>query len=371
MEVLYHPDLGATVYAGEAPESLAAELDDLYSSLFSTMDWFVTHDDAQPTSACVLDDPRHVLFFDQDFDTIRILNKAFIIAPEDMGRACASLFRTFPEVRRIHVEVMFAPRLLASPHRVLYWTDHMMIDLPHSFGEYFSSLGKSTRKKLHSAQNRLRRQFPEMTTQTIVVGDRGPELLERFLEWKVTRFRERNAATYWEESPRLAQRFVALLERRGEAEITSLNDRLVAITFNFPVGDTMCMQEWAFDPEFARASLGSVSQLSVIEHAMERGLRRINMLWGDTEHKARFGAAPRRATAVSVFRSRRDGHRYVREGARVARARLRVQWDDLSSRSLTAARRLVSDRSRSAGQAAAGESAASGTTTGDREGGEP
>jgi hypothetical protein len=44
--------------------------------------------------------------FDRHGDTLDVLNKTFRIAPADASRACRALFRAFPEVRRIHLEVM-------------------------------------------------------------------------------------------------------------------------------------------------------------------------------------------------------------------------------------------------------------------------
>ena len=112
---LVFPDLRATVYLASVPNGLAEEIDQLYSSLFTTMDWFASHDDAKPTGACVLAQPRHVLLFYVKGDTVEVLNKAFEIAPQDARRACTALFRAVPRARRIHLEVMFPPAELRLP----------------------------------------------------------------------------------------------------------------------------------------------------------------------------------------------------------------------------------------------------------------
>ena len=112
-------DLDAEVHARVDPHQYAVELDALYSSLFATVDWFETHDDAPWMGACLLEGPRHVLLFTGKSDTVELLNKAFVIAPADVERAFRALFRAFPHVRRIRVEVMFPPSELHGPKLVL------------------------------------------------------------------------------------------------------------------------------------------------------------------------------------------------------------------------------------------------------------
>src|SRR5450830_1381511 len=73
-------DLGAVVYPACVPGGLADELPGLYGSLFATEPWFRLFDRVSATGACVLESPRHVLFFWRDGDSIEVLNKAFPMA---------------------------------------------------------------------------------------------------------------------------------------------------------------------------------------------------------------------------------------------------------------------------------------------------
>lgn len=316
-------DLEATVYPTSVPDGLAEEIDHLYSSLFTTTDWFVSHDDAEPTGACVLAQPRHVLLFYVKGDTVEVLNKAFEIAPQDARRACTALFRAIPQARRIHLEVMFPPAELRLPLRTRYVTDHMMIDLPDTVDAYYASLGRSMRRNLRRARNHLRRDHPDTATAIVVPGDNGSELLEEFLQWKRARFREKGRTTYWDDNPDLVKRFVELLRRRGEAHITTIEGRRAAINFVFPVGDTVCAQESSFDPRYERAELGLLSQYEVVTNAVERGAARMNLLWGSASHKHHFGAVAHRAAALSVFRDQTARLWSLDEAAGVARRRLR------------------------------------------------
>lgn len=50
-------DLSSTVYVGEMPAWAAAELPDLYHSMYSTAEYLLIYDEAEDISTCVLEDP--------------------------------------------------------------------------------------------------------------------------------------------------------------------------------------------------------------------------------------------------------------------------------------------------------------------------
>lgn len=297
-----YADLRAVVSTDAVPAGACDEIETLYSNLFTTCDWFESHDDEHATGAVVLEDPRHVLLFYQAGDTIEVLNKVIDIEPSDVRRAGKALLRAFPKARRIHLEIKFPPADLRVPKRVLYWTDDYVIELPASVDAYHAALGKSTRKNLRLYENRLLRKFPDATTEIVAAGDDSRELFERHLEWKTERFRTLGQTTYWERLPDRVDLFVDLLQRRGEAHITSLDGRPVAIAFVFPVGQTVNLYAYAFDPAFEYYHLGLLMQHRVVVNAIERGMTRVHMLWGTSEYKTRLGARPVRGTRVSLFR---------------------------------------------------------------------
>ena len=293
-------DLGATVHRDGVPASLADELPDLYSSLFATKEYTAIYDDSTGAGVCTLAQPRHVLLFSRSGDTIEVLNKVFTIAPRDAERACRALFRAFPAVRRIHLEVMFPVHELRLPQRVLYGADHMVVELPDSVEAYAAVLGKSTRRTLRGAANRLNRDFGEVTTEVASGADAGA-LFAQFLEWKTERFRRMRRVTMWEEDPRRAERFVRLLEARGEAHVTSVGGRAAAIAFVFPVGRSTFGRQSAADPSYEDYRLDFLSQYWVACDAVRRGKRLLYLGWGSEAHKAHLGARPWRATRLSVF----------------------------------------------------------------------
>jgi len=320
-QAVEYTDLGATVHPDGLPDGAAAELDGLYESLMSTADWFATRESVVPDGACLLDRPRHVLPFTIDGDTVEVLNRTFAIAPADAERACEALFRAVPQARRIHFDAMFPPGRLRLPTRRLETTDHMVVDLPAGTEAYRASLGKSTRQNLRLYENRLRRGYPDVHTEVMIPGDRGRELVDRFVSWKVDRFKELGRTTYWELEPDMAERFTELLRRRGEAHVTSAGGAEAAISFVFHVGGSAFALETAFAPAFEHCRLGFLAQYWVVCDAAERGAACVHLMWGTPTYKGRLGATPRPATMLSVFRHQGSRLWSLDEAACAAKAR--------------------------------------------------
>ncbi len=298
-----YPDLSATVHFRSPPQGAAEELPGLYGSIFSTAAWFRIFDGAQADGACILKEPRHVLFFSLADDTLEVLNKAFPMAPEDAKRACKTLFRAFPQARRIHLEVMFQPQRLELPLRVLCWADDMVIDLPTAADDYTEMLGKRTRKNLRNAANRLRRDHPDVTTRVSVAGGDTDRLFDRFLEWHLASCARRGIESGYVSKPEQAAQTRALIAESGEAQTTLIDGRPTAVEFLFFVGNEATLYAGAYDPEHGDLSLGFLSTYWAVLESLRRGARRCHLLWGTDYYKERLGAHPHRAVRLSVFRS--------------------------------------------------------------------
>jgi hypothetical protein len=323
---LRYADLGATVHLGYVPEGLADELPGLYSNLFSTLDFFLCRDRKSPNGACVLEEPRHVILFRREGGTVDILNNAFRCEPEEANRICSALFRAMPGVHRLHLDVMFPPRELAFPRRVRERLDRMVIDLPDTVDEYYHSLGKKTRKKVRFYQNRLRRAFPDVKSETVKPGERSRELVDRLAEWKIQRYRLKGLLTYWEIHPVLAERLSNLIRRRGEARITTIAGREAAIDICFRVGETAYAYESANDPRYDQFSLGFLTFYWSVCSAIESGAARLDALEGTEWSKTPLGAQPVRTTSLSVFRSQLSRLRLLDEALRIERERYYRAW---------------------------------------------
>jgi CelD/BcsL family acetyltransferase involved in cellulose biosynthesis len=321
--VASYPDLRAVVFLDHVPDGAGEELPALYNSMFSTVEWFAVGDRLEPTGACVLEEPHHVILFHVSGNTIEILNKEFAIGPRSAERLCRALFRAFPSARRIHLEILFPPWELRLPRRILYWSDHMVVDLPETVDDYMASLGKSTRRELRRNWRRLFEAYPTVTTEMLMFSEQPKACIDELVAWKNQRFNARGEQTTWQTNPVASQEFGELVQRLGRIRVLRIDSQAAAITFTFPVGDTVYSFHSGFDPAYESFSLGSLETLGTISDAIRTGHKHVSLLWGQEEHKRQFGAKPHRATRLSVFRREVDRLHSLDEGWEVAWRNLR------------------------------------------------
>lgn len=315
--VLRYPDLAATVYPYFVPPGLADELPDLYGTVFTTLDWFLTWDGRLPTGACVLDDPRHVVLFYRDGATIEVLNKVFEMAPADAARLCRALFRALPLALRVHLDVMFPPYELGLPRRRLLNHDYLMLDMPESAEAYDASLSKSTRRKIRQGTKRLHRDFSELSTDVVVPGQDASPLVRQLAAWKIENFGRHGRTTYWETENGRVERTAGLVARCGEARVTSIAGRAVALALVCRAGGGVLVLEVGFDPAYRYYDLGFLAFYWALRDAVASGARSVNLHIGTPDFKERLGARRVPVTTVSVFRSPLVRPLYAAEGARL------------------------------------------------------
>lgn len=333
-------DLGAVIHLDGVPPDVAERLPGLYGSFRCSVECLATFSSTQPDGACVLREPPHVLLFAVGGSTIVVLNQAFAIGPAEATRACRALFRALPGTRRIHIQVLFPPRELGLPMWVRGPIQHLSIALPDTVEAYDAMLGRRTRSGLRQHANRLRREYPDATTEVLAPGERSRELVDLLVAWKLARFHAKGITTYWQDDAGLPERFAELVRRLGEAHVMSIAGKPAAIAFTFPAGDTLCGLEAAFDPQYEHLDLGLLLLREVAREAVRRGAENLDLTTGGRQYKERMGATLHTAWGLSVFRRQVDKLWAPREGYGVSVRWIR-RYNDHYWRVRHAARRLV------------------------------
>ena len=324
-ETIELPDLGATLYLADVPESLSDELPGLYSSYFCTSTYFELYDHPANVNACVLRDPRHVILFSVTGHTADILNKRIDIEPECVNRVAASLFRVFPSVRRIRTEVKFPPVELRGPTRVTYSADDLVVVLPKTEDEYHSMIGNTTRKHLRQYSNQLRRKYPDFTLTVLEREQLAHGLLDQVLRWTCERMTVKGVESIYDEDPDSAEALWGLLQEHGLAVCGHIGGCCVAAQLLLHVGEDTWIHTVGFDSRYEDVHLGLLMTYFSLLESIRRGCRRTHMLFGTPVYKKRLGAEPVTAYKVSLFRSSPYKPLYATERAvMLARDRQRI-----------------------------------------------
>jgi hypothetical protein len=274
----------------------------LYSSPFSTIDYFRLVDRARDMQLCVQDDPRHLICFRRRGATIEVLNKVFDIDPDSVCRLCTALFRAHRGALRIRIEVKTVPRDIPAPLRVLYWADDQVIDPPPSTEAYRQSIGRTTRKHLQQYSNKLHREHPDFTCERIPGSDVDDELLQALIGWNVERMDRKGVRSVFLTEPERVDYTLGLAHTMGVATVCRIAGRPAAAYITFDVGDEAWVFTGAFDSAYERDHLGLLAMYLTIADAIDRGARRVHLLWGSTTYKERLGARPERAWRICVYR---------------------------------------------------------------------
>jgi Acetyltransferase (GNAT) domain len=306
-------DLKAVVHLGDVAPELLAELPGLYSSAFSTAEYFAIYDRPWRLYACELDEPRHVFAFTARGATVDVLNKVTEVEPAAVERFAAAIFRARPGTRRIRIEIKYPSGKLDLPVRSTYHGDDQVIDLPADLETWEHTLGTASRRNLHKYRNRLLRAHPDFELRTIKGADITLALVEQVFEWNLQRILAKGEPWGYEGQPEVPYKSWRLLQSRGEVLCAYVGDECVAGWLLLYVGRDCWAHTGGFDLAYSDLHLGFLMTAFSAAEGIAHGCARLHLLWGTPEYKQRLGAVAVTSWRVSIFRSRLDKALYARE----------------------------------------------------------
>ena len=296
------PDLGSTVYLHHVPDWAAAELPELYQSCYAVLDYFLVCAHTNDMSACVLEEPRHVVVFAVDGSTVVVMNQLFEIDPESAIRVARSIFRAAPRVKRIRLtESRLDLDTLPMPTRVLGAASNMVLVLPSDVDKYLAGLSRGTRQKLRGYARRLEKAFPTHRFRILGPSEIDASFVHRIVEMN----RQRMASKGWVSSYRDEDE-IFLMERarrHGFATTITIDGRMVAGTLGSRAGNQIYLHLQAFDNDYADYHLGLVTLYLTVSACIEGGVRKLHLLWGKSDYKLRLGCVEEGVQDGCVYRS--------------------------------------------------------------------
>jgi CelD/BcsL family acetyltransferase involved in cellulose biosynthesis len=160
-------------------------------------------------------------------------------------------------------------------------------------GEYLDGL---SRKQRHEVRRKYRRFTETVGTPQLVVGEGGDAALDRFSEMHRQSEGEKGAF--------LTSRREAFFRRLFTVdgwEIAELRagNRVAASLFGYRGEDGYYLYNSTYVGDFWEASPGAVALYLLIEHLVNSGCRRVDLLKGDEIYKFRMGAEPRPLHRIS------------------------------------------------------------------------
>jgi len=179
------------------------------------------------------------------------------------------------------------------------------LKLPEAKQELLQVLSKRQRANLRNACSRLQRAgggtFELASAETL------PEFLEDLFRLHTDRWSQLGeAGVLADEKVRILHCQAAPhLLRRGTLGLYRLrvNDRTVAALYTLLGCETVYCYLQGFDPEFAHLSPGTQLMFFALENAIQRGMRKFDLLRGDEAYKKHWRSAPEATYRIQLPRS--------------------------------------------------------------------
>jgi len=294
------------VYEGTVPPELVRSMETLYQSAFSVVPYFDCFSSGNNLNAMALytagPEPVHVLVYDIGKKEATLLNELFDIDQVFLAYFIEFIFRRYPNVDAVHINRLKCRMgRLSRPHHTWRSSEDTVIDLPATFAEYQSRLGRHTRSNLNNYSNRLRRVYPDFSFNASAVGETGPGPVRKIIEMNRVRMQGKNVLSAYDGA--LEEKIVAFAQRYGTTNTISVNGETVAGALYYRVGDSCFLEAISHDPAYNKDRVGQVCLFLTIKNALEQGCKAFHLLWGEYEYKYRLLGVKQEIFFTSVYRS--------------------------------------------------------------------
>lgn len=204
------------------------------------------------------------------------------------------------------------------------------LELPASWDEYASGLGRNLRQNLGRYARKLDREAGEPVVERLVSepGEAESTVLDLAELHRRSRAAGRDNTAFHHDGMvefhrRVASRFAA--EGKLRMHRLDVGDRAAAIIYCFRHGDVISFYQTGYDPELSRYGPGRRIMATAIRSAIEEGATEFDFLRGDERYKARWRAAVRYDQRLVVASGARGRllHAAMRTGWAVRAARTR------------------------------------------------
>lgn len=250
-----YPDLGATVRRADEPGGdFGFRL--LYETCFGLPEPPRAYDGSQPLHECRLELPAFRVRFFVAGRTAYLLGSLREPDQTCADRVCRAVFRAFPRVLRLLVEVRGSDPLMGLMRRTLAEGGDYVVSVPPTAEEYVASLGKATRRNLRLYEARFRRECPGGELKMVAGEALTANIAKQVVDWNVGRMRAKGIVSKYEKLPDLRGALTEFTVRQGQAAAVWCGPKLVSGVLGHREDGDCGLTMSAYDESFERFHLG-------------------------------------------------------------------------------------------------------------------
>lgn len=178
-------------------------------------------------------------------------------------------------------------------------------DLPASWEEYVATRSPARRYTIRRRERRLAK--VGAISLTFYAGETRPRGWEHLRLLHDARWDGQGA--FDEALDALHRRFAASLSAADRLWLTTMDVARVPVSawYGFTDGDTLHAYQMGRSPEWSEYGVGGVHTGLIVQHAIARGLRRLDFMRGDEAYKADWATGTRWAQQLVAFRRSTKG----------------------------------------------------------------
>ncbi len=292
-------------YENEIPSFVEPELDRIYGNFFSTLTHFRESGRLENVSTYVVfvdGQVTAVILFYRNQRKVHVLNEVINLDQDEARQFSNYIFSTYGSVDVISFHAVQADSVsFRRPYQRINCLEDIVLTLPSVTEDYFTCLGKSTRKTIKNYTNKLKRDFPSFDSKTYMTKEANEEQIRTIIELSRVRLLASGKISAFDEEA--IKRIIKSVRMYGLTCVATINGKICAGSISYRVGENYFMHVCAHDSFYDNYRLGMLYRyITICECIRQRG-RECHFLWGRQEYKFSLLGVQRDLHDLVIYRS--------------------------------------------------------------------
>ena len=208
------------------------------------------------------------------------------------------LFETYPTIERISFQTMICDPIKlgfnVKCHKHRFWS----LKLPNTYDELLERESVKFLRKMRYEIKYLINEVGAFSVENYYVNEIPSTIMEMFFSWKEIKypdsFLEHNAIKYLYRDRRPV----------SDAYVLKVSERVIAVLFTSEQCEITYLVNTAFDPQFARYSVGRLLYYELLRQLIDKNTKEIYLGTGKYDYKKSFGATELECWIGDFFREK-------------------------------------------------------------------
>jgi hypothetical protein len=304
---IHQNDVSITCYENEVPSFVEAELERLYSNVFSSLKQFRTYCGSDTVISTYI--ARHgadiatVILFTREAGRVRVLNEVIALDSQEICGFANYIFGAYKSVQIIDFHAVQSNiERLHYPYQSYDCLEDIILELPATENEYQSQLGKNTRRNLKRYSERLYKDHPSFEFAVYEKEQIKDEYIHAIVRLNKARMAEKNKESIIDD-PETA-RIIRMVRAYGMVGVARIDNVICAGTISYTIGNNYFLSVLAHAPEYDPYWIGILCCYKTIRECIERGGKKFHFLWGRYDYKFTLLANLHVLNHITIYRSR-------------------------------------------------------------------